>query len=445
MAGGIGNAVAVFSRNAATGKLTFVEAQVDGLGGVEGLASTWSVAVSPDGANVYATGMLDNAVAVFARDGSSGRLDFIEAQVDGSRGVHGLAGAWLVAVSPDGANVYATGASADAIAVFRREPGGALGFVEAEVDGVGGVDGLDDARGVTLSPDGAHVYAVGVNDHAVAAFAVTACGNGRVEPGECCDLGAHNGEAGSGCTTECSCRGRCGGTGAECAGAVDCTDGAGCCGNRVLENREECDDGNLEDGDCCTGLCETSCPQCVPACGDVFGPHLRRLPPARLRFGDRTGDGSFERWQLRYRGLLTVGPGRTLDPATEDVRLVLAEAETGLDCPPARRVLADFRLGADQCDGHACWDRCREGRRPNHERCVMRDAGETRSDPDGIRLARIDERGELVTAVFSGTSRASIPLPRTSRLRLCVHVGDDAATRVLRCTFKRAGRLLMCR
>jgi hypothetical protein len=437
--------VAVFSRNATTGKLTFVEAQVDGLGGVDGLASTWSVAVSPDGANVYATGMLDNAVAVFGRDAASGRLSFVEAHFDGVGGVEGLGGAWLVAVSPDGANVYAAGASDDAIAVFRREPGGALTFVEAKTDGVDGVDGLDEARGVTPSPDGAHLYATGVNDHAVATFAIITCGNGRVEPGECCDLGTHNDEAGSGCTPECSCRGRCTSTGAECARAADCTDGAGCCGNRMLEDGEACDDGNLEDGDCCTARCETACVDCVPTCADAFGPHLRLLPPAKMRFRDRTGDGFFERWRLRSRGRLPLGPGQSIDPATEDIRLVLVEAERGLDCPPRLRVLAEFRLAADQCDGQACWDSCRRRPGRNHERCVMRDASETRSDPDGIRLARIVERGDKVAAVFGGNALASIPLPRMIHLRVCLYLGDDAATRVLRCTFKREGKKLVCR
>ena len=293
VAGGIGNAVAVFSRNAATGKLTFVEAEVDGVAGVDGLASSWSVAVTPDGTNVYATGMLDNAVAVFGRDAASGRLSFVEAQFGASGGVAGLGGAWLVAVSPDGAHVYVAGASDDAIAVFQRGPGGALTFVEAETNGVGGVEGLDDARGVTPSPDGAHLYATGVNDHAVTAFAVTACGNGRVEPSECCDLGAHNGMAGSGCAVDCSCRGRCTNTGAECARAADCTGGAGCCGNRVLEDGEQCDDGNLDDNDCCTARCETRCTTCVPQCGDAFGP-----PPASAADADAL-QGPDGRWLLR--------------------------------------------------------------------------------------------------------------------------------------------------
>jgi hypothetical protein len=436
--------VAVFSRNAATGMLSFVEALVDGVGGVDGLAEAWSVAVSPDGANVYASGKLDNAVAVFRRDAATGRLSFVEAQLDGAGGVEGLGGAWLVAVSPDGASVYAAGASDDAIAHFRRESGGALVFVEARADGVDGVDGLDDARGVTPSPDGAHVYATGTNDHAVAAFAVTVCGNTRVEPGECCDLGEHNGGAGSGCAADCSCRGRCTNTGAECAHADDCSDSAGCCGNHELEADEACDDGNLDEADCCTARCELRCTECVPACGEGFGPHLRRLPPARMGFRDKTGDGTFERWRLRYRGSLALESGQSVDPAVEDVRLVLVGAETGAVCPPEPRVLGEFRLAADQCGGAACWDRCRRGP-SGHQRCVMRDASETRSDPDGIRLARIVTGDDKAAAIFRGKMRASILLPRTSLVRICVRVGDDTATRVLRCTFKHAGRRLVCR
>jgi len=75
----------------------------------------------------------------------------------------------------------------------------------------------------------------------------------------------------------------------------------------------------------------------------------------------------------------------------------------------------------------------------------MQDPSEMRSVPDGIRVARIVERGDEVRAVFSGKTRASISLPRTSFVRVCVHVGDDGATRVLRCTFAHAGRLLTCR
>ena len=55
VAAGIGNSVLVFSRDLTTGELSYVETIFDGVGGVEGLAAAWSVALSPDGADVYMT------------------------------------------------------------------------------------------------------------------------------------------------------------------------------------------------------------------------------------------------------------------------------------------------------------------------------------------------------------------------------------------------------
>ncbi|MFC1561843.1 choice-of-anchor D domain-containing protein [candidate division KSB1 bacterium] len=165
------DAVAVFSRNPATGALTYVEMQKDGVGVVDGLDGALGVTVSPDGAFVYVTGSADNAVAVFSRDPSTGALTYVEMQKDGVGVVDGLAGSFNVTVSPDGAFVYATGYTDDAVAVFSRNPAtGALTYVEMQQDGVGVVDGLDEAYGVTVSPDGAFVYVTGYLDNAVAVF-----------------------------------------------------------------------------------------------------------------------------------------------------------------------------------------------------------------------------------------------------------------------------------
>ena len=191
------DALAVFSRNSTTGALTFLEVQKDGVGGVDGLDSTRSVTVSPDGSHLYAAGQGDNAVAVFSRNSSTGALTFLEVQVDGVGGVDGLwgahsttgaltfvevhkdgvggvdglSGARSVTVSPDGSHLYAAGYLDDAVAVFsRNSTTGALTFVEVQADSVGGVDGLDGARSVTVSPDGSHLYAVGYYDSAVAVF-----------------------------------------------------------------------------------------------------------------------------------------------------------------------------------------------------------------------------------------------------------------------------------
>ena len=41
------------------------------------------VTVSPDGKYVYAIGASDDAVAVFSRDSATGKLTFVEVQKDG--------------------------------------------------------------------------------------------------------------------------------------------------------------------------------------------------------------------------------------------------------------------------------------------------------------------------------------------------------------------------
>ena len=170
-AGQLDNAVAVFSRDSTTGALTFMEAQVDGVGGVDGLYGIYSVTVSPDGSHLYAAGSDDDAVAVFSRNSTTGALTFVEVHKDGVGGVDGLSGARSVTVSPDGSHLYAAGYLDDAVAVFsRNSTTGALTFVEVQADSVGGVDGLSGARSVTVSPDGSHLYAVGYYDSAVAVF-----------------------------------------------------------------------------------------------------------------------------------------------------------------------------------------------------------------------------------------------------------------------------------
>lgn len=166
-----GGAVAAFSRNAGNGELTFVEAESDGVGGVDGLGGAEGITVSPDGAHVYVASTVDDAVAVFGRNAGTGALTFVEAQFDGVGGVEGLGGAISVAVSPDGAHVYVSGHQDYAVAVFSRNAAtGALAFVEAQRELTPGIDGLVDVRQVVLSPDGANVYAAGAYDDDVVVF-----------------------------------------------------------------------------------------------------------------------------------------------------------------------------------------------------------------------------------------------------------------------------------
>ena len=171
VAGNLEDAIAVFSRDPTSGHLTFAEVEKNGVGGVAGLAAIDSLAVSPDGKHVYAAGYNDNAIAVFSRNATTGSLGFVEAKKNGVAGVQGLGGASSVTVSSDGKHVYATGLNDDAVAVFSRNPTtGSLGFVEADVNGVAGIEGLGGANSVAVSPDGKNVYVAGPNDNAVAFF-----------------------------------------------------------------------------------------------------------------------------------------------------------------------------------------------------------------------------------------------------------------------------------
>ena len=164
-------AVSVFSRSPSNGSLTFVEAEISGLNGVTGLAGVNSVAVAPDGSHVYLTSEIESSVTVFSRDVNTGELSFIETQFDNSNGVDGIGGAQWVIVSPDGAHVYVVGIGDDAIAAFsRNQTTGALTFVEAKFDGLDGVNGLNNARMVIASPDGAHIYTASSLDDAVVLF-----------------------------------------------------------------------------------------------------------------------------------------------------------------------------------------------------------------------------------------------------------------------------------
>ncbi|OQX29632.1 MAG: hypothetical protein B0D92_02740 [Spirochaeta sp. LUC14_002_19_P3] len=107
--------------NTPTDTLTYLTVFKDGSGGVDGLATAWSVAVSQDGKNVYVTGVEDDALAVFNRDTNTGELTYSTVFKNGIGGVDGLAAAWSVAVSQDGKNVYVTGVEDDALAVFNRD------------------------------------------------------------------------------------------------------------------------------------------------------------------------------------------------------------------------------------------------------------------------------------------------------------------------------------
>jgi predicted outer membrane repeat protein len=142
-----------------------------------GASGPYGVATSPDGRNVYATDYGDDLLVVFSRDPITGNITFLENKVNGSGGVLGLDGPYLVTVSADGKNVYVASSIGDSIVSFARSPGdGTLTYLSKVTRGDNygfclptclQLQALDGAYGIALSADGQYAYVSSILDSKV--------------------------------------------------------------------------------------------------------------------------------------------------------------------------------------------------------------------------------------------------------------------------------------
>ena len=147
-----------------------------------------AVAISPDGRNLYVAASRSDAIAVFRRNARTGRLTqrsgtagcIAAGGAGGCAEARALNGPNSVAVSSDGKNVYATSLVSDSVTIFRRKP--STGALTQAPGGSGCISGLaipgcaagralDGPDVVTVSPDGDSVYVGAFFGNAVAAFA----------------------------------------------------------------------------------------------------------------------------------------------------------------------------------------------------------------------------------------------------------------------------------
>jgi DNA-binding beta-propeller fold protein YncE len=143
------------------------------------ITSPEDIAVSPDGRHVYVAAYGSHAVAAFARERGTGVLEQLGGRRGchhhRTRGrsctsARALGSPMSVAVSPDGRNVYVVSAGSDALSVFARnrrtgtlrQLAGASGCMSQRPGGGCAVGrALNEPTSVAVSPDGARVYVAG--------------------------------------------------------------------------------------------------------------------------------------------------------------------------------------------------------------------------------------------------------------------------------------------
>jgi len=168
------SAVLMFDRDGETGELSFNQE----FGTFEHDVVPWGMDISPDNTNLY---VLDGSLLIYSRDADTGVLSVFDVLVLEEEGLGDQRGVRILRVSPLGDQVYIVdfGAWNDPllpglIGVFSRDQQtGDLNLIQVLRGGVDGIEGLDGASDIAISPDGDYVYVVAFQDRALTVFSHT--------------------------------------------------------------------------------------------------------------------------------------------------------------------------------------------------------------------------------------------------------------------------------
>jgi 6-phosphogluconolactonase (cycloisomerase 2 family) len=145
------NSICLFRRSATDGSLALLDVAREGEQENDGLNFVIDAAFSPDNRFLYTAAAM--GVGVFNL--TEGKLKFVQCEKadDRLRGVRG------VTLSPDGATIYAAAYISGTVGVLRRDKdSGKVEVVQLLADGQDGVETIEGAFRIAVSNDGRHVY-----------------------------------------------------------------------------------------------------------------------------------------------------------------------------------------------------------------------------------------------------------------------------------------------
>ena len=132
-----------------------------------------TVAMHPDGKLLFAGGTRAGTLVVLDRDPASGRVEVRQVLTDGSDKVEGLAGIHGVTLSPDGKHVYTTSGrfqGDQGIGAFRLGDDGKLSLIKEFISDQSDLVNFQGGNKAYVSPDGLSYYACGTTSQSLACF-----------------------------------------------------------------------------------------------------------------------------------------------------------------------------------------------------------------------------------------------------------------------------------